>query len=273
MVITDGPVVLVPRVRGALARRQGRLEEADSLLREAVEVARARGLRPELGRASLELAQMLATDGDRAQAGQLAQEARGVFDELDMPAFEQQASELADRLRGKEPARAAAAPARTGMDMFVILFTDIADSTSLTERLGDFAYRAQADQLDASVRSLVHDCGGDVVEGITLGDGNLAVFPSARRAISARGVGFRLHVGIHAGDVIRSANNVYGGTVNIAARVCSQAAAGQTLVSETVRSLARTSAGTVFDDRGLHQLKGITDPHRLYAVSTETAST
>ncbi len=280
MVITDGPVVLVPRVRGALARRQGRLEEADSLLREAVEVARARGLRPELGRASLELAQLLATDGDRAQAGQLAQEARGMFDELDMPAFEQLASELADRLRGKEPARAAAAPARTGMDTFVILFTDIADSTSLTERLGDFAYRAQADQLDASVRSLVHDCGGDVVEGITLGDGNLAVFPSARRAIdcairmheSARGVGFRLHVGIHAGDVIRSANNVYGGAVNIAARVCSQAAAGETLVSETVRSLARTSAGTVFDDRGLHQLKGITDPHHLYAVSTPASS-
>lgn len=66
--------------------------------------------------------------------------------------------------------------------------------------------------------------------------------------------------------MIRSANNVYGGAVNIAARVRSQAAAGETLVSETVRSLARTSAGTEFADHGLHQLKGITDPHRLYAV-------
>jgi class 3 adenylate cyclase len=100
------------------------------------------------------------------------------------------------------------------------------------------------------------------------------VFPSARRGIEcatrahdrARSVGFRLHVGLHAGDVIRSATNVYGGAVNIAARVCSQAAAGETLVSETVRSLARTSAVTEFADHGLHQLKGITDPHRLYAV-------
>jgi class 3 adenylate cyclase len=69
--------------------------------------------------------------------------------------------------------------------------------------------------------------------------------------------------------VIRSATNVYGGAVNIAARVCSQARAGETLVSETVRSLARTSAAIEFADHGLHQLKGITDPHRLYAVSTQ----
>jgi hypothetical protein len=62
MVITDGPVVLVPRVRGALARRQGRLEDADLLLRQAIEVARSRGLRSEAGRASLELAQLLAED-------------------------------------------------------------------------------------------------------------------------------------------------------------------------------------------------------------------
>jgi class 3 adenylate cyclase len=165
------------------------------------------------------------------------------------------------------------------MDTRVILFTDIADSTALTERLGDFAYRDRADKLDTSVRSVVRDSSGEVVEGITLGDGNPAVFPSARRAIdcasraheSARGVGFRLHVGIHAGDVIRSANNVYGGAVNIAARVCSQAAPGETLVSKTVRRLARTSAGTALDDRGLHQLKGITDPHHLYAVSTQTS--
>jgi class 3 adenylate cyclase len=279
MVITDGPVVLVPRARGALARRQGRLEEAAALLREAIEVARAGGLRPELGRSSLELAQLLAQEGDREHAGELAREARAVFDELDMPVFEQQAGALDDRLHGRERDGATGTPTRAGMDTRVILFTDIADSTTLTERLGDFAYRARADKLDTSVRSLVRECDGEVVEGITLGDGNLAVFPSARRAIdcarrahdTARSVGFRLHVGIHAGDVIRSATNVYGGAVNIAARVCTQAAAGETLVSETVRSLARTSAGTDFADHGLHRLKGITDPHRLYAV-VETSS-
>lgn len=168
-----------------------------------------------------------------------------------------------------------------GLDTMVILLTDVTDSTALTERLGDVAFRAKADQLDTAVRSVVGDCGGEVVEGVLVGDGNLAVFRSAPRAIEcashahdcANSVGFRLHVGLHAGDVIRSATNVHGGAVNIAARVCSQAAPGQTLVSESVRNLARTWAATEFTDHGLHRLKGITDPHRLYAVTTQTSRT
>jgi len=38
------------------------------------------------------------------------------------------------------------------------------------------------------------------------------------------------------------------------------------LVSDTVRSLARTSAGVAFDDRGQHELKGVADPQRLFPV-------
>jgi adenylate cyclase len=75
-----------------------------------------------------------------------------------------------------------------------------------------------------------------------------------------------LHAGIHAGDVIREADNVYGGAVNIAARVAAASAAGETLVSATVRELARTSAGVAFEDRGEQALKGIDDPVRVYSV-------
>jgi adenylate cyclase len=74
-------------------------------------------------------------------------------------------------------------------------------------------------------------------------------------------------VGLHAGDVIRDGDNVFGGAVNIAARVAGLAPVGEVLVSETVRALARTSAGVRFDDRGLHRLKGVEDPHRLHAIS------
>src|SRR5262249_25516073 len=95
-----------------------------------------------------------------------------------------------------------------------------------------------------------------------------AIECASRAHDRARRVGLRLHVGLHAGDVIRSATNVYGGTVNIAARVCFYAAPGETLVSETVRSLAQAPAAIEFADHGLHQLKGITDPHRLSAVMT-----
>ncbi len=103
------------------------------------------------------------------------------------------------------------------------------------------------------------------MEGPTLGDGVLAAFTSAREAIEAalrctaagESAGLPLHLGIHAGDVTREKDpdgrsNVYGSAVNIAARVSGLSAPGEVLVSETVRSLARTSTGVGFEDRGEH---------------------
>jgi class 3 adenylate cyclase len=161
--------------------------------------------------------------------------------------------------------------------MAVILFTDIADSTALTERLGDSAFRARARELDTTLRSIIRESGGTPVEGKVLGDGVMAVFTSARQAIecallcdaATEGTGLQLHLGIHAGDVIREGNNVYGGAVNIAARIAGVSAPGEILASDIVRGLARTSAGVSFDDRGEHELKGIGEAQRLFAVREE----
>jgi class 3 adenylate cyclase len=158
--------------------------------------------------------------------------------------------------------------------MAVLLFADIAESTALTEQLGDSAFRAKARELDTSLRSVIRETGGTPVEGKVLGDGVLAVFTSARQAIdcalrceaAGEPLGLQLHVGIHAGDVIREGNNVYGGAVNIAARIAAASAPGEVLVSDTVRSLGRTSADVTFDDRGEHTLKGVGEPQRLFAV-------
>ena len=158
--------------------------------------------------------------------------------------------------------------------MAVILFADIVESTALTEQMGDAAFREKARGLDTSLRVIIRECSGTPVEGKVLGDGVLAVFTSARQAIdcalrcdaASRPLGLRLHLGIHAGDVIREGNNVYGGAVNIAARIAGASAPGEVLVSDTVRGLARTSAGATFDDRGEHELKGVSEPQRLYAV-------
>jgi len=124
------------------------------------------------------------------------------------------------------------------------------------------------------LRTAITNAGGTAVEGKLLGDGVLAVFTSARDAIACAGAchaaaidtDLQLHVGIHAGDVIREGGNVFGGAVNIAARVSDASGAGETFVSQTVRDLARTSAGVAFDDRGEHTLKGIDEPQRLFAV-------
>jgi adenylate cyclase len=156
----------------------------------------------------------------------------------------------------------------------VILFADIADSTALTERLGDAAFREKARELDEALRRAITSNGGTAIDGKLLGDGVLATFGAAREAIacasachSAAGAShLALHIGIHAGDVIREKDNVFGGAVNIASRIADASAAGETLVSQTVRDLARTSAGVSFEDRGERDLKGVSEPVRVYAV-------
>ncbi len=163
--------------------------------------------------------------------------------------------------------------------MTAILFADIADSTALTERLGDAAFRAKARDLDGALRKIIRDGGGTPIEGKLLGDGVLAVFTSARQAIEAAlacgraggEAGLPLPLGLHAGDVIRESDpdgrsNVYGGAVNIASRISGLSAPGEVLVSRTISDLARTSAGVTFEDRGEHSLKGIRGPVQVWAV-------
>ena len=156
----------------------------------------------------------------------------------------------------------------------IILFADIADSTGLTERLGDAGFRAKARELDASLRAVIRKHAGTTIEGKLLGDGVLAVFTSARQAIEAAlacgkagdDAGLPLHLGLHAGDVIREDNNVYGGAVNIASRISGLSAPGEVLVSDIVRGLARTSAAVSFEDRGEHELKGVSESLRVWSV-------
>ena len=171
---------------------------------------------------------------------------------------------------GDEPTAKAELPE----GMAVILFADIVESTALTENMGDAAFRDKARDLDGTLRAAIRECQGTPVDGKLLGDGVLAVFTSARQAIdcalrceaAGQPLGLQLHLGIHAGDVIREGNNVYGGAVNIAARIAGASAPGEVLVSDTVRGLARTSAGATFDDRGEHELKGVSEPVRVWAV-------
>jgi class 3 adenylate cyclase len=155
----------------------------------------------------------------------------------------------------------------------VILFTDIVSSTALTERMGDARFRDASRALDAGLRAAIREAGGTAIDR-SLGDGVLATFPSAAQAIdgarrclalsAASELG--LHIGLHAGDVIREDNNVYGGAVNIASRICGLSAPGEILVSDVVRGMARSSAGVEFEDRGEQEMKGVGEPVRVYAV-------
>ena len=258
MVLTEGPMFLLPRIRALVAWLQGRLEEADDRYRDAIAVAERSGMRTEVASGLLGHARVLEALGRQPEAEVAVARARA----------------LTESLGGTEgPAPVALAEEGTA----VIMFTDVVGSTRTIETLGDAAYRRRAGALDARVRTAVRECGGQPEEGITLGDGVVALFGSARGALEcavhahsfARETGFEIRVGIHAGDVSRSVTGVHGGAIHVSARVCDLAGPNETLVSDTVRGLARTSADVDFVDRGLHELKGVREPVHLYAVTDQ----
>jgi pimeloyl-ACP methyl ester carboxylesterase len=74
-------------------------------------------------------------------------------------------------LDGAQPRPAAARGPSSGRTA-IILFADIADSTALTERLGDAPFRERARELDAALRRAIVSNGGTVIEGKLLGDGS-----------------------------------------------------------------------------------------------------
>jgi adenylate cyclase len=119
-----------------------------------------------------------------------------------------------------------------------------------------------------------------------LGDAVLAEFPSAELAVfsaaelsrqfeerSARGHGGRVRVGVHLGDVaVAPDGDLYGDTVNAAARIQEAAAPGQVVVSQDIRRQLRSRRELRFQDLGQHLLKGV-GLIELHVLNVENDST
>jgi eukaryotic-like serine/threonine-protein kinase len=165
------------------------------------------------------------------------------------------------------------------------LFADLRDYTRYAETHGDEA----AAELLAAYRAIMREVLGRVggAEIRTEGDSFYVVFTSASTAVqgglailaaaaeaSAERPGrpIRVGVGVHAGETAELVEGPVGTAVNIAARVCSQARAGELLVTDTVRSLTRTRLPVRFVARGTRRLKGITEPIALFAVEAAGAT-
>jgi class 3 adenylate cyclase/dipeptidyl aminopeptidase/acylaminoacyl peptidase len=159
------------------------------------------------------------------------------------------------------------------------LFADLRGYTAFVEANGDTAGAALLDVYRRLVRETIAHHGGAEIR--TEGDSFYVVFPSASSAV-AGGLGIvaaaaaesaadpehpiRVGVGVHAGEAVEAPEGYVGSAVNIAARVCAQAGAGEVLVSETVRSLIRTSGRLTFSPKGRRQLKGIDEAIALFRV-------
>ena len=153
-----------------------------------------------------------------------------------------------------------------------VLFTDIVGSTERAAALGDRRWRELLEQHHASVRRELVRFRGNEVD--TAGDGFMATFDGPARAIRcARAVedatsalGLDVRAGVHTGECERIGDKLSGIAVHIAARVAATAVAGEVLVSQTVKDLVAGS-GIEFEDRGMHDLKGVPDAWRLFAVA------
>ena len=125
-----------------------------------------------------------------------------------------------------------------------VLFADVAGSTRLYEQLGDTEAMRRVAECLAAAQEAARDYGGEVVK--TIGDEVMCLFPDSGAALLAAcamqsavrslprvgDVPMALRVGFHSGPVLRSADDAYGDTVNVAARVVSLAGAGQILLGD-----------------------------------------
>jgi class 3 adenylate cyclase len=152
-----------------------------------------------------------------------------------------------------------------------VMFTDLVGSTERAVELGDQRWRSLLESLQAAVRTELENFRGQEIK--TTGDGFLATFDGPVRAIRCgkaivgriQSLGIDVRVGLHTGEVEQMDGDVGGIAVHIASRVGSLAGAGEVLVSETVKGITAGS-GILFEDRGGHELKGVPDTWRLFAV-------
>jgi class 3 adenylate cyclase len=166
-------------------------------------------------------------------------------------------------------------PARRGAELeralATILVVDIVRSTEKAARLGDSRWTQVMNHYYAAVRRELKTLRGKEV--VTTGDGLLATFDAPAAGVrcataireAVRTLGLEIRVGLHAGEYEVSGADVIGIAFHIGTRVAAKARAGEVLVSSAVRDLTSQS-GIRFQDRGVHQLKGVPKRWRLYRV-------
>lgn len=133
---------------------------------------------------------------------------------------------------------------------------------------------------------LIGDHGGALVK--TTGDGAMVEFPSAIAAVQY-GIAVqnrlkeqnaeipdemrpRFRIGVHLGEIMREGGDIYGHSVNVAARMESYADPDGICVSEVVYDLVKRSLPVGFESMGTHELRNLDTPLTIYKVLTDLPS-
>ncbi len=323
-ILTGAPALCTgsaSRQLGMMAALMERWEDAERHFEYALVFDQKMNARPWVAHDQYYYAKMLlARDalGDRAKALALLQPALDAAQELGMARIIDRALSLKLELQGVSSgsiytsidsvARAVESerpeitihPAPDGT--VTIMFSDIEDSTVLTERLGDQAWQQLLNKHNALVREQLQAHDGYEVK--TMGDGFMVAFQSAKKGLDcaiaiqkavaaawSSDVGgqkseepaggsirppssdlpatIRIRIGLHAGEAIKDGGDFYGKNVIMASRVAGKAVGGEILVSSLLRQLVESSTdAALFGEPREVELKGLSGAHTVYAVGS-----
>lgn len=159
-----------------------------------------------------------------------------------------------------------------------VMFTDMVGSTHMTQKYGDAAAQQIVRAHNSIVRQALNACSGKEIK--QTGDGIMASFSWASNAIDAAisiqkatttynkknpTIPLKIRIGLNAGEPIIEDNDLFGLTVQLAARTCAQAEAGQIFISNVVRELA-SGKNYQIENKGFFSLKGIEGEQNLHEV-------
>ena len=160
-----------------------------------------------------------------------------------------------------------------------IMFSDIVESTTLYETLGDLRGSELIRTHNEIFRREVAAHRGHEVQ--TFGDSFMIAFSSVRRAVlcaialqrafaaysdSHADLPIRIRIGLHVGEAVRESTDFFGRAVILAARISSLAQGGQILVSSTLHDVAVSAGDLRFSPVGERPLKGLAGTHRIYEL-------
>jgi class 3 adenylate cyclase/tRNA A-37 threonylcarbamoyl transferase component Bud32 len=287
---------------GYLATLLERYEVAEEHLATALRMNESLGARPFVAEAQVAQAELLAArDGLRSAAGRIEKLLDAALEaarEIGMAALVKRAFDLKLRVQGIDTAdittsidavayavegerpdlTGAAAPDGT----VTIMFSDIEDSTAMTEHLGDRRWMEVLRGHNAIVRDQVRAHGGFEVK--SQGDGFMVAFANAHAALDAAVAiqrafaaaaeenpdeAIRVRIGLHTGEAIRERDDFFGRNVILAARIAAQADGGEVLVSALLKELTETDGEVRFGEPREVSLKGLSGVHVVHAVDWE----
>lgn len=166
--------------------------------------------------------------------------------------------------------------------ILTFLIADVRGWTLFTQMRGDEVAAKLAAKFAEVAREVVEGRDGQVLE--LRGDEAMCVFTSARQAIRAAvelqdrfyeetisdpELPLPVGIGLDAGEAVPVEGGYRGGALNLAARLCGQAKAGEILASRGVTHLAQRVDGVRYVDRGRVKLKNLSEPVELVGLVPE----